>query len=178
MFSPQVRSKLRCDLGPLLPGRRPRVVLHGIAALCVRPVEREGACPPRIARGEEDAQRAAFRVAEERRGLAPGRVHDGTHVVHARLEVRQPDAAVGEPRASLVEADQPCERPEPLEEVGVGRALPVDLEVGEEPLDEYEVEGAVAGDLVGDVHLAAARVPDRAAHPGRIARRREEQVSG
>ena len=148
----------------LLARRRPGIVVVGVAALRVRPVEHEGARPLRVARREEHAERAAFRVAEERRRLASGRVHDGAHVVHARLEVGEADAPVGEPRPPLVEADQPGERPEALEEVSVRRALPVDLEVGEEALHEHEVERAVARHLVGDVDVPAARVPDLRAH--------------
>ena len=41
------------------------------------------------------------------------------------------------------------------------RLLPILLEVGDEARDEHEVDRPVAGDLVGDAQVAAARVPDR-----------------
>ena len=55
------------------------------------------------------------------------------------------------------------------------RLLPVLLEVGDEPGDEHEVERAVAGHLVGDVEVAAARVADRRLPRG-AARRRQVQA--
>src|SRR4029453_5078287 len=74
------------------------------------------------------------------------------------------DSPVRETRAALVEADQARERSEPLEEVGVRRIPPVDLEVREEPGDEDQVERSVAGQLVGDVDVAAPRVPNGVCH--------------
>jgi hypothetical protein len=47
----------------------------------------------------------------------------------------------------------------------VVRVLPSDLEVREEARHEDKVEGPIAGDLVRDVDIAAARIPDRVAHP-------------
>ena len=52
----------------------------------------------------------------------------------------------------------------------MARLLPVQLEVGDEAGDEHEVDRPVAGDLVGDVEVAAARVADRRATPARGAR--------
>ena len=154
------------------PRGRPRVVLVGVGPLRVGPVEDERAGPARDRsrrRGRPSGRPPSSRTAPPR--LAARRVHHRAHVVHARLEVGQPDAAVGEPGPALVEADQPCERAQALEEACVLRVLPVDLEVGEEPRDEHEVERPVAGHLVGDVDVPAARVPDRAAHARSFARR-------
>ena len=85
--------------------------------------------PFRIRGREQNAHRPAFGVAEERRPLAPDGVHDRAHIVHAGLEVRQPDGSIGEARSALVEADQPGDGPEPLEESGKLGMLPVDLEM-------------------------------------------------
>ena len=127
-------------------------------------------------RGEEHAHGPAFRVPEERCPIASDRIHDRSDIVHPLLEVGQPDPAVREARAALVEADQPREGSEPLEEVSVRRVLPVDLEMREEARDEYEVEGAFTGDLVGDVDLAAPRVPDRRDHRASSRNRKQSTV--
>ena len=82
----------------------------------------------------------------------------------------EPDAPVGEARPALVEADQPGERLEPLEEACVARELPSDLEVREEPGHQHEVEGTFPGDLVRDVDVAAtARTGSRCSCAARIA---------
>ena len=72
--------------------------------------------------------------------------------------VGTPATAVGQPGAALVEEDQARERGEPLEEARAARLLPVQLEVGDEPGHEDQVDRAVADDLVGDVDVAALRV--------------------
>jgi hypothetical protein len=38
----------------------------------------------------------------------------------------------------------------------------------EEAVDEHQVERPVAGHLIGDVHVAAARVPNRTSSTGSI----------
>ena len=159
--SPQARLERGGVARALLARRRPRVVVVRVAALRVAAVEDERPRPARVRRREEDAQRPALRVAEQRRRLGAGGVHHGADVVHARVEVGQADGAVGEPGPALVEADQPRERAEPLEDPRAPRMLPVDLEVREEPGHEDEVERPVARDLVRDADVAAPRVADR-----------------
>ena len=148
----------------LLRRLRPRIVIRALSA-GIGAVEDERARALRVRRGEQRTHRAAFRIAEERSFLAPRRVHDGTHVVHPRFEIGEPDCAIGQARPALVEADQPRERREALDEARHLRVLEVDLQVREEPVHQYEVERPVARHLVGDVRLAAARVPDRPRHP-------------
>jgi hypothetical protein len=179
VLAPALLELARVLLAPLLR-RRPGVVVVGMGALRIGAVDDEGPHPLGIRGGEEDAHRPAFRVPEERRRLAPDGVHDRSHVVHPRLEVREPHVSVGQPGPALVEADEPGERPEPPQHVGIGRVLPVDLEMREEPGDEDEVErGDVfreAGDLVCDVHLSASRVADRRDHRVSSAYRKQSTV--
>ena len=155
--------------GARLARRRPGVVVVGVEPLRVGAVEDQRARPLGIGRGEEDRHRRALGVAEQHGAAAVDRVHDRAHVVHARLEVGHAGRPVGEAGAALVEADQAGDRAEPFEEVRVARLLPVLLEVGDEAGDEHEVDRPVAGHLVGDVEVAAARVADRRANrrPGR-----------
>ena len=54
----------------------------------------------------------------------------------------------------------------------MARLLPVLLEVGDEAGDEHEVDRPVAGHLVGDAEVAAARVADRRLPPCRHSNRR------
>src|SRR5439155_12715053 len=102
--------------------------------------------------------RTALRNPEERGAVDSDRVHDGPHVVHALLERVDSAETVREPRAALVEADEPRERAQPLEEVGRPRVLPLVFEMGHKAGDEDEVKRPRARDLVGDVEIAALRV--------------------
>lgn len=65
---------------------------------------------------------------------------------------------IGEPGAALVEADEPGEGAEALQEASRPGILPVVLEVGHEARHEDEVERPRPGDLIGDVQVAALRV--------------------
>ena len=142
------------------PGRRPGIVVVGVDPLGVRPVEDEGGGPVRIGGGEEDRHGAALGVAEQGGSLAADRIHHGADIVHPGLQVGQATGPVGQARAPLVEPDQPGERAEPVEEVGRSRLLPVDLEVGDEPGHQHEVDGTAAGHLIGDVDPGAPGVAD------------------
>lgn len=120
--------------------------------------DRERRNAVRIRRGEENAHRCPFGEPEEGRTLRAGRIHHGTNVVHARLEARRAADRIGHPGAPLVEADQPRERPEIVQELGEARQLPLQLHVRDEARYEDEVHRPFARDLVGDVHVAAQRV--------------------
>ena len=67
-------------------------------------------------------------------------VHDRADVVHARLERRRPDNAVGHAGSSLVEQEQAAERSEPTEEPSLRRVLPGELDVMGHAGDKDEVE--------------------------------------
>jgi hypothetical protein len=97
--------------------------------------------------------------------------------VHPRLEVGQTHRPVGHPGPALVETDQAAHRAEPVEEVGVPRVVPVDVEVRHEAGDEHDVAVAAARDLVRDVEAVAHGVADRSSgRPGGCARRRCRRV--
>ena len=145
---------------PVVPGRCPGIVVVRVDPLGVRPVEDEGGGPVRVRGGEQDRHGTALRIAEEGGSLAAGGVHDGADVVHAGLEVGQPARSVREPGAPLVEPDQAGERAEPVEEVGRPRFLPIDLQVGDESGNQYQVDRAAAGHLVCDVDPGAPGVAD------------------
>ena len=139
---------------------RPRIVL-GPGALCVTAVQHERCDPLRVGGGHQDRHRAALGVAAQHRAPRTDGVHDREHVVHPRLEVGQPLRPVRHPGAALVEADQPTHRAQPVEEVGVPRVGPVQLQVRDEAGDQHDVQIAAAGDLVGDVQAVADGVADR-----------------
>ncbi len=131
---------------------------------CVGPEQGESARALGVRGREQHGHRAALVVPEHGGAFGADCVHDGADVVHPRLEVVDSAVAVGEPRASLVEADEPRERRQPLEEGGVPRLFPVELEVAGKPGHEDEVERPVACDLVRDRDIAALRVANRASH--------------
>ncbi len=152
---------------PLCPGWRPRVVLVRVLPLRVGAVEDECPAALRIGGREEDRHRPSLRVAEERGALRARRVHHRPDVVHPRLEVGQAGGPVGEAGTTLVEADEPRERGEPLEEVRRPGLVPVVLEVRDEAGHEHEVARALPRDLVGDVDPTALGVASLGLHgPG------------
>ena len=88
----------------------------------------------------------------------------GADVVHAFLE-RAEAHAVREAHAALVEQDAAGRRRRAASQRRrYSGMLPEDLEVRERPHRHHEVERPLADDLVSDVDVAAARVPDRRAH--------------
>jgi hypothetical protein len=130
----------------------------------VAPDGDQRARPHGMGRREERAHRPALGVPEERRPLGADGVHHRPDVVHPGLEVRQVGHAIREPGAPLVEEDQPREGRQPLEEPAARGLLPEDLEVRHPAGDEDEVPRRIAQHLVGDVDVAAPRVPRRRCH--------------
>src|SRR5204862_3596291 len=65
----------------------------------------------------------------------------------------------GQPEAPAVERDHARERREALEQPHGGLVLPDQLDVRDEPVDEHDVELALAEHLVREVDVAASRVP-------------------
>ena len=118
--------------------------------------ERRGAL--RVGRGEENAHRRPLGEPVEGSTARGDCVHDRPNVVHARLQRRGSADAVGHARAALVEPNQPAEGGQFLEKGREARHGPVELEVRDVARDEHEVERPLAGDLVGDVDVAALRV--------------------
>jgi hypothetical protein len=123
-----------------------------------RAVEKnEGRRPLRIGGREQRPERPAVRDANERGLVGVRCVHDRANVVHACLERRYAGKAVGHTGAALVEEEQAAERGEPAEELP-RRSLPEQLHVVGQGGDVDQVERSLAHYLVGDVHVAAARV--------------------
>ena len=118
---------------------------------------------------EEDAHRRAFRDADDGGALGSDGVHDRADVVHPNLERRVGGHGVGHACPALVENDQSGKRGDALEEGAQERNGPRKLDVRGRAGNEDDVERPVAGDTVGDVDVAAARVADFGDH-GRIIR--------
>jgi hypothetical protein len=95
-------------------------------------------------------------------------VHDRPDVVRALVQGGRARRAIRETGAALVEADQPTEAAEPLEEPRKCRPLPLEVEMRGGPRRPHEVHGSVPADLVGDQHVAA---------PGVVGLRRNGHVS-
>jgi len=96
--------------------------------------------------------------------LGFGRGHHGHEVLHALLERRDLAHRIREPRAALVEQDEPGERRQAVQHARHDGHLPVVLHVRDEAGDEHQIEGPVAHHLVGDVHVAALRVAGLRGH--------------
>ena len=126
-----------------LLGRRARM-RAGIA-----PVEHEAGESLGMPRGVLDRDRAALRHGHQREPVESGILHDRLEVGDPRLQAVVGDAAVREPVAALVVADDGRDLAEFDEVVAPDRALPVELQVAEPAgVDQQRRTGAVHG--VGD----------------------------
>src|SRR5437867_3156516 len=65
---------------------------------------------------------------------------------------------IGDARASLVETEQPAERPETAQEAGPRRLLPHAIDAGKPAWEQDEVEGTVANNLIAHVSFFASGV--------------------
>ena len=115
--------------------------------------------PLRIGRREQDAHRPALRQAVKGGSPRSDGVHHGSDVVHAGLEARGAADRIGHAGAALVEPDQPRERPQVGQEVRKARKRPLQLHMGDKTGDEDEIERPVTDQLIGDVYVAAQRIP-------------------
>jgi hypothetical protein len=159
----------RHDIADILPCRFVQAV--GIVRRLHHPrvpVDKDqGGYPLRIACRIEDARRNSAAERDQRRALRPGSLQHHANVVHPQLEARNfvERDGVGEPAPALVEADQPAETREPLEESRELWRLPLSLDRVPELGHEQEVARArTAQHLVGDVHIAIARVARVGSH--------------
>jgi len=135
-------------------------IVVGSQSLRERPVRDEGARALRIRRREDDGHTSAFGMAEQRGALAADRVHHGAHVVHAHFDGRQVRDidAIRQPRAALVEEDEPAERRKVAERSGLPGLFPHQLDVRHEARHVDEIERPIADDLVRDAQVAALRI--------------------
>src|SRR6266516_3471411 len=100
-------------------------------------------------------------------------IHHCERICHPLIGSRNPRRAVGHAGASLVEADDARKSGHPLEPPDPPRLLPVEGEMGYPARNHQQVGYALAGDLVGDVQTAAARVSDLGWHAADSVRRGE-----
>ena len=161
---------LRRDRASLLHRRAPRIVAVGISALRIRPVEHKPRAPLGVGGCEQARHRPSLGIAEQRGTLRADGVHDSAHVVHSRLQIGKSSGPVGEPRSSLVEANQPRERRESAEKMRRASLVPVVLEMRNEPRHQHQVARPVADNLIGDIHPPALRVPSLRMHQPTITR--------
>ena len=123
-------------------------VAHG-----VQRVEDQAFDPFRMGRSEEHDRLRPLVRGEDRRALGSDRVQDHTEVVGDHLEGRQVlgREPVGDPAAAAVHDDEPAERAQPPQEMGVRRELPVPDEVRREARNEQQIGRSVTHHLVRDV---------------------------
>jgi hypothetical protein len=144
---------------PLLALPAPRVVLVPATAR-EGAVERERGGALGVGRGEQHPERPALGDAEQRRALRAGGVHHRADVVHALLERRHRRDAIGHSGPATIEQHHARERRQTAQERGERRHLPRLLDV-RHPAGDHDHVGTLAEHLVGDVHVAAARVARR-----------------
>ena len=120
----------------------------------------ERACPLGIARRVEARHPGTLVGAEHDGPLRAGVVEHGTEILHPRLERGEVRPVVGQPRATLVEEDQPERTREALVKLAPVRRLPGINQVGDVVGDVDEVVLAVTQDVVGDRDAPVAGVAD------------------
>jgi len=110
-------------------------------------------------RREELPHEAALREAEDVGAFEPFGVHDGTDVVDPLLKGRHLLEAVRAADAALVKLEHADVAADVLADAAVDLLLPCELDVGHQPRDDDHVRPRAEA-LVGDVEIAATRVPD------------------
>jgi len=113
---------------------------------------------------EQQGRRSTACASEHGRGLGAGGVHDRPDVVHLELDHGRFGTPVRQPDAPHVEQDQAGERGQAAEVARPPGFLPHHVEVRPDARGVHEVDRAVAHHLVGDVHVAVARVLHGALH--------------
>ena len=77
---------------------------------------------------------------------------------HPLLQGRRLEHPIGESGTPFVEPDQAGEARQALEQPSAGGEFPLKFQVRHEPGNEYEIDRAIADDLVGDVDITALYV--------------------
>ena len=117
----------------------------------------------RVRCGEHHRDLPAVGDTDDRRALRAGCVHDGEHVVHLLVDGREDTGrqSVGLPGPAFVEPDGSRVAVHLADREQLHRkARRLGLDRVDQPRHENDVAGTVAGDLVRDVQVAVARVPD------------------
>jgi hypothetical protein len=129
------------------------------------PIQHDPRCTLRVGGGEDGDERQIGREPEDTRSLRANRVEHGHHVIDAVLEGGDA-CAVRQARSPDVHQDQPGEGGQALDPPSNNRlSRPViESRRGLVARHVQEVEGPLADLFVGDVEIAAARVPDLELH--------------
>lgn len=116
--------------------------------------------------GEEQAHGPALGITQQGGPCRPDRIQNRPHVVHSLFERSRLDAAVGQPRAALVEKNQSGEPGEFLEKSDDIGLFPKQLDIGRPTRNEYEIYRAVPDNLIRDANPTRMGVTGFRYHPG------------
>ena len=112
----------------------------------------------RVCRREDDAHHPAGVDSEQRRTLRLRGVHDRAHIFHPRLNRGVSSNWVRHPGSALVELDHARERRQRLEKFRAPGKRPAELDIGDVPGREHEIDRPVADYLVGDRNVTVSCV--------------------
>jgi hypothetical protein len=99
---------------------------------------------------EQEGESATEVTAEDGRRLGSNGSKDRSDVVHPVLERPTLCSSVRQPPPEVIEEDEPRERGQSVKEVGEGRVLPHQAEVGGPAEQEDEIVLALTDHLVGE----------------------------
>src|SRR4029077_10188459 len=112
----------------------------------------------RVSGGEETCHGAAFGNAENVGAFDADIIHHCANVISALLQRRHLYWPIGKARAAFVETNQAAKLAEAFEKEGALRYFPIQIEMRHRARRPYHVELSIAGDLISDAHIIAARI--------------------
>ncbi len=146
---------------PCTPVFRPRFhegIRTGSIDVGERAEQQQMAHAFRVCGGIDGDSRSALRNASQRDPVGTDRVEHRREIAEAVIERRHARVAIRQPLAALVVRNEPRERRKPSHPGTVLCILPSHLDVRNDPRKANERHIAVTDDLIGDMHIAVARV--------------------
>ena len=118
----------------------------------------------RVRDRQHHGERPSLAPADHVRSFEARCIEDRARILHPLIGRGDARRAVRHAGAAFVEANDARERRHPLEPAHPARLSPIEAEMSHPAWDHQQVVRTLADDLVGDVHVAAARVVNRRSH--------------
>ena len=142
----------RHDGVDVFAGHADRVVV-GHLVTGIRAHQDEGGDSVRVHRREQQGHGTVFRLSENGSPRRSDRIEDGPRILGQVLPRRDGIArnAVGHPRSTAIEDDEPAQGSHSGQELAPVGDLPRELQMASQAVEEQQVWRAIADDLIGDI---------------------------